>query len=88
MKRVAIAAVFALALGGCVHEAALGRHLYDPVDRLSGPRVPPLGPRAAVLVPPGEPAPPLRDPTVTETGVPEAGAAPAAPATAAPPSRS
>ena len=86
MKRIVTVSLFARALGGCIHEAALDRHLYDRTGNLSGPMVPPLGPRAAVLVPPGDPAPPMRDPTVTETGVPVAGATSTAPAIpAAPP---
>jgi hypothetical protein len=84
MKRIVIASLFALALGGCLHEAALDQRLYGGMNNgLSGTKPAPLGKQAAVLVPPGEAAPPLRDPTVTATGVPVVAAGSAAPASAA-----
>ena len=74
------ALALALALGGCFHETALDRHLYGRIDDASGTTAAPLGRQAPVLVPESEPAPPLRDPAVTATGVPQPPAGSAAPA--------
>jgi hypothetical protein len=84
MKRLVVAALLLFSLGGCFHEAALDRHLYDGMKNgLSGAAPAPIGPQAAILVPAGEAAPPLRDPSVAATGIPAPSAnsvAPAAPA--------
>jgi hypothetical protein len=71
MKRIALAAGLALALGGCFHEAALDRHLYDKVAEVRGGAVPPLTPSPAPLIAPSDqPAPPMRDPKAAEGSLP------------------
>ena len=76
------------ALGGCLQEPALDRHLYGKVKDVSGQTAAPLQPQAPSLVPAREPAPPLRDPTVTDTGVPIAPPGSPTPSTPAAPPRS
>lgn len=76
-----LALALALALGGCFHETALDRHLYGRINDASGPMAAPLGPQAPIVVPASDPAPPLRDPAMTATGVPKPPAGSAAPAT-------
>ena len=86
MKRLAISSLLLLSLGGCFHEAALDRRLYDGMNNgLSGTKPASLGPQAATLVPAGEAAPPLRDPSVAATGIPAFTGDPTTPTTAAKP---
>lgn len=81
MTRIALAVLLAASLGGCIYEAPLKRHLYDPAPMKIGPQ----GPQAAVLVPEQE-APPMRDPEAEQTDIPaippdNGASAPTAPAT-------
>jgi hypothetical protein len=71
MKRIVLAAMSTLALGGCLHEAALDRHLYDRVAQLHGTQVAPLTVSPAPLIDPSaQPAPPMRDPNAPEQSMP------------------
>jgi hypothetical protein len=71
MKRIVTAALAALALGGCFHEAALDRHLYDRVADVRGTNVEPLTSTPQPLIDPAaQPAPPMRDPKAPDASLP------------------
>ena len=85
---LALALIVVPPLGGCFRETALDRHLFGRIKDASGRMAAPLGPQAPIVAPAGDPAPPLRDPAVTATGIPRPPAGSAAPATPAAPTAS